>query len=88
MLDVDVRDAVRPGQDLHDVAGRGRAIGADIGADIDRRAAAKAQNGPIAFAGDLQFAFRVACVIAGRQMFAAILDPLHRPRRVDAPGRE
>ena len=54
------------------------AVGADVGADVDRAVPAQAADGAVALAGDLQFAFGVARVVRRDQMLAAVLDPFHR----------
>ena len=69
-----------------DVARRGDAVGADVGAEIDRAAAAQAEDLAVAVAGDLQLAFGVAGVIGREQVLAAVLDPFHRP--AERPRRE
>ena len=85
-FDVNVRNAVGPRHHLGDVARGGRPDGAQIGAQIREGAAAQAQDGAVAGAGDLQLALGVAGVVGGQQVLAPILDPFDRPS--GEPGRE
>ena len=78
-VDAHVRNAVRPGEHLRDVARGRRPVGADIGALIGAGASAQRQDRAVPVARDLQFTFGIAGMIGGEQMLAAILDPLHRP---------
>ena len=78
-VDADVRNAVGPGQDLRDVARAGRAVGAQIGADVGMGVAAQRPDGAVAVAGDLEVALDIARVIGRDEMLAPVLDPFHRP---------
>ena len=84
-IDAHVRDAIRPGHDLRNVARRGGAVGAHIGAEIGEGAAAQGEDRAIALAGNFQVAFHVARMIERAEVLAPILGPFDRtpqkPRR-------
>ena len=78
-IDADIRNAVGARQHLRDIARAGRAVGAQIGADVGMGVTAQRPDRAVAIAGDLKLALDVAGVIGRNQMFPAILDPFHRP---------
>ena len=80
-----MRNAIRPGKDLYDIA-RGRHTDRpDIGADIGIDLSAQGDDAAVRIAGDLQLALGFARVIGGKKIFAPVLDPfdgaLETPRR-------
>ena len=78
-VDADMGDAIGAGEHLREIARGGRAVGADVGALIGPGVAAQRPDRAIRVAGDLQLAFGIAGMIGGAEVFAAILDPFHRP---------
>src|SRR5205085_1354593 len=78
-LDVDIRHAIRPGEELRDVARRNGAVGAEIGADIDPDLAAQGHDVPVALAEDLELRLHLARMVRRHQVLAPVLGPFHRP---------
>ena len=85
-LQMQVRDAIRPGGELRDIAHRRHAVRAHIGADVDPDVAAQAEDGAVAVERDLEIAFGLARMGDRHEMLAAVLDPFHRP--AEFAGRE
>ena len=85
-VDLDVRHAIRPGQELADVARADRAVGAHVGAHVVVDGAAQRQDGAVARAGDLDVGRGLARVVHRHQILAPVLGPLHRA--VDEARRE
>jgi hypothetical protein len=54
--EADVWNAVRPAEQLHDIARCDQPVGADMGTEIDKHIAAQPQDRPVALAGDLDLA--------------------------------
>ena len=77
-VEIDIGNAIRPRHELRDVARADGAVGAHIGAHVDEGMAAQPEDGAIARAGDLDVARRLAGVVNGHQMLAAVLGPFHR----------
>ena len=77
-LQVQVRDAIRPGGELRDIAHRRHAVRPHIGADVDPDVAAQAEDRAVAVERDLEIAFGLARMGDRHEMLAAVLDPFHR----------
>ena len=71
-------DAIGPGHDLRNIARRGGAVGAHIGAEIGIGVAAQREDGAVAAAGDFEIACGIARVAERHQILAPVLGPLHR----------
>ena len=78
--------AIGPGQELADIAGPNRPVGAHIGAHVVVDVAAQGEDRAIAHAGDLDIGRRLARVVHGHEIFAPVLGPFHRP--VDVARRK
>jgi hypothetical protein len=78
-LQMDRRYAVRTGHELRHVARTDRADGPHVRTLVDADGAAQAENGAVAAAGYLDVAIHLARMTHRHQVFAPVLDPLHRP---------
>src|SRR5262249_16492498 len=75
---VDVGNAVWPGEELCNVARTDHAVGAVVGADIGPGFPAPAKDDAVSGAGDLDLTIGFARMVAGDEVFATILEPQYR----------
>ncbi len=87
-VEIDIGNAIGARHELRDVAGADSAVGAHIGAHVDEGVAAQTEDGAVAGAGDLDVARRLAGMVHGHQMLAAVLDPFYRAADVTRRERD
>ena len=78
-LEGDIGNAIRPEHELRRLCGNDAAVGARIGAHVGIERAAQPRDPAIVHAGNLEIARDLARMVGRHQMFAAVLDPFHRP---------
>src|SRR5262249_61128200 len=77
-VEMDVGNPIRTRHELRDVARADRAVGAEVGADVDVDAAAQPEQRAVAAAGNLDVAIHLAGMRHGEEVLAPVLDPFDR----------